>query len=142
MVAHARSQQRSTFWKRRRFLIVGALVVLALAYMMYMAFESAATYWLTVGELMAQGDAVYDQWVRVGGKVDQNIQWDGAKLKMEFTITDDKSGKSLPVVYQGVVPDAFQPGADVVLEGRYTGGVFQAKNLMAKCPSKYLPIPG
>lgn len=91
---------------------------------------------------MAQGDAVYDQWVRVGGKVDQNIQWDGAKLKMEFTITDDKSGKSLPVVYQGVVPDAFQPGADVVLEGRYTGGVFQAKNLMAKCPSKYLPIPG
>jgi len=46
------------------------------------------------------------------------------------------------VVYSGVVPDAFKPDADVVLEGKLTAsGTFEADNLLVKCPSKYQARP-
>jgi cytochrome c-type biogenesis protein CcmE len=55
----------------------------------------------------------------------------------QFTVTDDE-GAMIPVVYTGAVPDTFQEGADVVVEGRLTPrGVFEADRLLAKCPSKY-----
>ncbi len=62
---------------------------------------------------------------------------------MSFTIADEK-GKTMPVTYKGVVPDSFQPGAEVILEGklREEGG-FAATTMLAKCASKYEPqIPG
>ena len=40
--------------------------------------------------------------------------------------------------YSGAVPDAFKPGAEVIVEGGMdAGGGFTAKVLMTKCPSKY-----
>jgi cytochrome c-type biogenesis protein CcmE len=53
-------------------------------------------------------------------------------------------GGSLPVVYKGMIPDIFGPGIQVVVEGRYVDGTFQATSLLAKCPSKYtaeVPTP-
>jgi len=43
------------------------------------------------------------------------------------------------VEYAGIRPDTLQPGRDVILEGHYAGGVFQATVLMTQCPSKYEP---
>ena len=39
------------------------------------------------------------------------------------------------------MPDLFRPGRDIVVEGRYTNGVFVAVpgTLVTKCPSKYAP---
>ena len=49
---------------------------------------------------------------------------------------------SLPVVYSGVVPDAFKQNADVVVEGSLTrAGTFEADSLLVKCPSKYEAAP-
>jgi len=49
----------------------------------------------------------------------------------------------MPVVYKGVVPDAFQPEAEVVMEGTLApSGTFEAASLLAKCPSKYNPLKG
>ena len=47
----------------------------------------------------------------------------------------------MPVLYRGSVPDQFKLGRDVVVNGRYTHGVFVAKkdSLVTKCPSKYAP---
>jgi cytochrome c-type biogenesis protein CcmE len=50
-------------------------------------------------------------------------------------------GESLPVIYQGVVPDTFKVGNEVVVEGTLkSNGIFQAYTLMPKCPSKYEPL--
>lgn len=128
--------------RRKRFLIVGAIVVAALGYLGYTAFMGAATYYLTVNELMDRVDTVYGEEVRVMGKVaDGSIEKTPETNTIRFTIAD-KDGTSLPIVYSGVVPDAFKPGADVVMEGALErGGTFQASNLLVKCPSKYEAQP-
>jgi len=42
----------------------------------------------------------------------------GDKVKvMRVVLTDDK--ESLAIVYEGIVPDNFKPGADLVVDGRY-----------------------
>ena len=131
-------EHRAGWLRRKRFLIVGLAVVIALGYLGFTAFQGASMYYLTVDELLARNDAAYGERVRLMGKVE-----DGSTVKnpetntLRFAVTDE-DGTSLPVVYSGVVPDAFKQGADVVLEGALTpGGTFEASNLLVKCPSKY-----
>jgi cytochrome c-type biogenesis protein CcmE len=55
---------------------------------------------------------------------------------INFVITD--GSQTMPVTYTGIVPDIFRAGAQVVVEGRYSGqGAFQAQTLLTKCPSKF-----
>ena len=57
-----------------------------------------------------------------------------------FTLTGSEQSQStvsLPVTYQGTVPDAFKEGIEVVVEGKYNNGTFWASNILTKCPSKY-----
>jgi cytochrome c-type biogenesis protein CcmE len=49
----------------------------------------------------------------------------------------------VPVVYQGLKPDMFAAGRDVLIDGDYVGGVIKAAKLQTQCPSKYEPVaPG
>ncbi len=58
------------------------------------------------------------------------------KINLWFEVTDGKN--SVPVHYRGAVPDAFQEGLQVVVDGRMGDkGTFQANELIVKCPSKY-----
>ncbi len=106
-----------------------------------MGFSSSATYYYEVGELLAQGSSVYGDNVRVNGQVAPgSVEQEAAGRKLRFTIVDIEGKGDLPVFYQGVVPDSFKVGAEVVVEGKLNpDGTFQADTLMPKCPSKYLP---
>jgi cytochrome c-type biogenesis protein CcmE len=125
--------------KKKRFLIGGIIVFLALGYLGYTGFEGSATYYYTVGELMEQGNSIYGENVRVNGLVAPgSIEQESSSFKMRFTIINGEA--SLPVVYQGVVPDAFRVGNEVVVEGYLdSDSIFQANTILAKCPSKYVP---
>lgn len=61
------------------------------------------------------------------------------RLDVWFNVQDEKDlTNSVPVHYQGAVPDAFQEGLQVVVDGRMDGqGTFQGRELIVKCPSKY-----
>jgi len=126
--------------RRRRFLMVGLVLVAALGGLMYMGVRGAAMYYLTVDELLERGEAAYSQQVRLHGKVmSGSIEHERATATHRFIVGGDGPG-SLPVVYRGAVPDTFQEESEVVLEGSLTPmGVFEAKTLLAKCPSKYEP---
>lgn len=129
--------------RRKQFLVAGLVVVLALGYLGYTAFQSASMYYLTVGELLAKGEAVYGEQVRVNGKVvEGTIQTDSQANIHRFSMADN-NGATIPVVYEGIIPDTFKAEADVVVEGELTPrGVFEATSLLAKCPSKYEPESG
>lgn len=43
----------------------------------------------------------------------------------------------LPVRYNGILPDMFADGRDVIVEGKVENGVFHARTLLTTCPSKY-----
>ena len=125
--------------RKKRFLIGGIIVVLAIGYLAYVGFMNSATYYYTVGELNELGSSIYGDSVRVSGKVAPgSIEQERAGLILRFTIVEGE--ESLPVVYQGVVPDTFKVGIEVVVEGKINSeGIFQAHTLMTKCPSKYVP---
>lgn len=124
---------------RNRFLIASLLIVAAIGYMIYSATQSGSEYYLTSGEILAKGDEMVGQQVKMGGRVVENsIQWDRTANTVAFALTDGT--ESLPIMYSGIVPDTFQSGADVILEGKLAAdGQFQATTMLAKCASKYEP---
>lgn len=128
--------------KKKRFLIGGILVVLAIAYLAYTGFGSSARYYLTVSELAAQKDSLKHQSLRVSGEVvNGSVEQNTDSGTLRFAIIDvEKKGDRLPVVYHGIVPNTFKAGRQVVVEGRLDdSGVFQANKILTKCPSKYKP---
>lgn len=112
--------------KRRWFLVLVVVLVLGLGYAGYSLFIHTQADYLPVSEMMSQAESLQDQRVRVGGKVAPgSIEWDDRAKVMRFALTD--GGESLTVVYEGIVPDSFKPGADLIVEGRYRqDGVLEA----------------
>ena len=125
--------------KRNKFIIGGLLVFAVIGYLVYAGIRDTGMYYMTPSEIIVSEREIYGEGLRLGGiVVDGSIEWDVKNLLLAFQVTDGKN--SLPVVYQGVVPDAFENGVEIVVEGTYTeDGVFKATTLLPKCPSKYEP---
>ncbi len=125
--------------KKKKFLIGGIIVFLTIGYLGFIGFQSSATYYYEVSELLQQGSSVYGKNVRVNGQVAPgSLEQEAAGRILRFTIIDRE--ESLPVVYQGHVPGTLKVGGDVVVEGYLNPlGIFQAHTLMPKCPSRYVP---
>ena len=100
-----------------------------------------ATFYYTASELIEQGSSIYGENVRVNGQViPGSVEQQNEGLGLRFAIADIDGEESLMVVYQGVVPDTFKAGNNVVVEGRLnSSGTFQGDILMPKCPSRYAP---
>src|SRR5204863_3914031 len=76
--------------------------------------------------------------VRIGGLVEQGSVSRGDGLMVRFAVTDGNS--TVPVVYQGLLPDLFREGQGVVAEGVLDGqGTFRADNVLAKHDETYMP---
>lgn len=128
---------------RRKFLIGGAILLIALGVLLFQGFAGGTTYYFEVSELLAQGNAINGETVKVNGQViPGSVEQSAQGTALKFAINDVKdSAKTLTVFYRGVVPDSFRVGNEVVAEGKLdTNGVFQASSLMPKCPSKYKPL--
>lgn len=114
----------------------------ALAYFAFLAFRSATVYYLTVGELEAQGPTESGRLVRVAGKLVQGsfVRGDDP-LDVNFDLRDEL-GNLLPVTYRGEVGQIFfNEYSEIILEGKYTGRrVFETETLIVKCPSKYIAL--
>ena len=97
----------------------------------------------TPAELLAKvtEDPTYRELgLKVGGRVAAGtVQFDQRSLDLSFHVVDIEDGaKSFPVRSQGPLPDTFEEGRDVVIEGRFTeAGVFEATTVLTKCGSRY-----
>jgi len=124
--------------KKKKYLIGGLILIAALIFLGYFSFMGGLTYYYEVGELLDEANSITGQTVRASGNVADDVVKDG--LELRFTILDmSDSETSLPVVYSGAVPDTFKVGNQVVVEGKYTGGVFEAEVIIVKCGSKFIP---
>jgi cytochrome c-type biogenesis protein CcmE len=114
-----------------------AVVAACVGYLIVTASGGASEYYLTVSELRAQAPTGV---VRVAGVVQDDVKKSNGGLQVTFTEKDATA--SMPVEYSGALPDIFQPGITVVAEGRLGGdGVFHARTLLAKCPSRFSTQP-
>jgi cytochrome c-type biogenesis protein CcmE len=77
-----------------------------------------------------------------GKVVPGSIRHEGRVLR--FRVRDRTGSAAVPVAYQGVVPDPFRDGREVILSGRMRAGTFvgQRDTLVTKCPSKFQSKPG
>ena len=131
---------------RTRFLVLSAVIVLALGYMIYAAFPGNALYFLTVSEFNDRTEVQDGRVLRVSGKlVEGTFGREGNSIDSQFQITDkdgDTPGITLQASYTGVLPDLFfNPHSELILEGTYGGNeVFHANAILVKCPSKYVDL--
>lgn len=116
------------------------LVAGALSYLVYAGTKDNLVYYYEVDEVQAAA-AGTDGKIRISGDVvEGSIVKDDEERRIRFAISDPSASmpKTIPVVYTGTVPDIFQEGIQVVVEGRLASdGTFEAETLLAKCPSKY-----
>jgi len=84
-------------------------------------------------------DRAHRETVRLVGFVaDGSITEESARLVTRFVLRNEQGGRTLPVRYEGVTPDLFRAGTQLVATGRLEpDGTFHATDLMTKCPSKY-----
>ncbi len=119
-------------------LAIGVVVIVtSVAYLLFSGATGNTLYYLTVPEVQQKGRTLQGEAIRVAGKITADpIAWDVRNLSLGFVIGDAQA--RLPVHYTGVKPDMFQPGVDVIVEGRLgPDGVFAASTVMTSCPSKY-----
>jgi cytochrome c-type biogenesis protein CcmE len=76
--------------------------------------------------------------IRLGGLVKSGSIARGENLQVRFDVTDGSN--TIPVSYQGLLPDLFREGQGVVTEGALDGtGLFKADSVLAKHDENYMP---
>lgn len=120
------------------WLIVAGLAVVGIlaGLVMFDGFE-AETYFYDVDQAIAQGDDLVGQTVRIKGQVETGtVRGKDGDLGRTFRIAE--RGESIWVTYEGVLPDTFEEGVEVVAQGTvdedYT---LVADEVLVKCPSRY-----
>jgi cytochrome c-type biogenesis protein CcmE len=122
-----------------------AVVVLALAWLGWTGVKESKSYYVTIKELRQMGDDAYTRHLRVGGNVEPgSIRQAGTNADFVLVEVDPKTQERqvLKVSYKGSEPppDTFKDNAQALAIGDFgRDGVFHAKELQAKCASKYAP---
>lgn len=147
---------------RAKFIGGGLLILTAVVYLIITSTQASAQFFLTVEELAAKDANVIGRDVRVSGAVlGDSIQYDAKTLTLQFTVVhlpgdnkqieaegglaevlhaavNDPGRPRLQVIYNGVKPDLLQHEAQAIMTGQIDeAGVFHAKELLLKCPTKY-----
>jgi cytochrome c-type biogenesis protein CcmE len=130
---------------KKKFLIGGIIILIAIASLGFVAFRGAATYYYPVSQALEKAPTLSNKTIRIEGQVVPNslVQVPSATNNgVKFVLADmTVSTDTIPISYQGALPDAFKEGNDAVVEGQLTpGGNFQATQIIVKCPSKYVPV--
>lgn len=115
--------------------IIGAII--AVAVIIYAIGEQTDYYFDP--SAIATGKAPSDTRIRAGGMVVQgSVKRDAQNpININFAITD--FAHTVPVVYQGVLPDLFAENSGVVATGKVQNGVFIAQEVLAKHDENYMP---
>ena len=115
----------------------------AIALLLTASISKGAEYYKFVDEVTSNIDAFRGKKLQVHGVVvDDSIQQARGTLMYRFKIQSrpDRPPATITANYEGLVPDTFKSGAEVIVRGTLTADNQVAvipDGIMAKCPSKY-----
>ena len=99
------------------------------------AFQSNLVFFYSPSQVAAK-EAPTARTFRIGGLVQEgSVKREG--VMVHFVVTD--TANTVPVRYQGILPDLFKEGKGVVAQGQLNGGVFEAREVLAKHDENYMP---
>lgn len=125
--------------KRLLFVVVILAAAVAMASLIVNSFQDSMVFFISPTEVMAK-DSLPERNFRLGGMVEKgSVERDPSSAKVMFLVTD--TAVSVPVVYEGILPDLFREGQGVVAEGKISSeGVFMASRVLARHDEEYMPI--
>ncbi len=102
------------------------------------AFQQNLMFFFSPSQIAA-GEAPYDRKFRMGGLVEEgSVVRDEHTLVVVFNVSD--GAKTVPVSYEGILPDLFREGQGIVAQGRLgKDGKFVASEVLAKHDENYMP---
>jgi cytochrome c-type biogenesis protein CcmE len=115
----------------------------AIALLLTASISKGAEYYKFVDEVTSNIDSFRGKKLQVHGVVvDGSIQQARGTLMYRFQIQSrpDRPAATIMANYEGLVPDTFKSGAEVIVRGTLTADNQVAvipDGIMAKCPSKY-----
>ena len=112
--------------------IIGLAIIAAFIVFAGMNLKKSLTPYVSLADAKRTGAVVQVKGQRVPGSEEFNME----SHLFHFEMTDER-GEKFKVVYDGVKPSNFEQATEVVAIGRYDNGIFQAEQLLVKCPSKY-----
>jgi cytochrome c-type biogenesis protein CcmE len=122
--------------KRKIRLVVALSVAVLLAVALIYTSFSASTQAKEPSQVLISAPGTKTE---MNGKVvPGSIKQIGAGIK--FMVEDRKGGSgTMPVTYNGSIPDPFRGGREIVLTGAIENGTFvgEPESLITKCPSKF-----
>jgi cytochrome c-type biogenesis protein CcmE len=123
---------------RHKRLAIAAGVVLvigAAAALILNAFNSNLVFFFSPSQIVSK-EAPVNRTFRLGGLVVAgSVKREG--VAVDFKVTD--TAQSVPVHFEGILPDLFKEGKGVVAQGKLQDGVFVAKEVLAKHDENYMP---
>ena len=123
---------------KRLSLIVATLTALAASVaLILVAFEDNVVFFYSPSDLLKKRPSP-TQKLRIGGLVKKDsIKREPGVTEVSFEVTD--LNNSVPVVFNGILPDLFREEQGVVAEGRYREQLFYATQILAKHDEQYMP---
>ena len=123
--------------RHKRFAIIGGVLVAvgAMAALVLNAFQSNLVFFYSPSQIAAN-EAPAARTFRLGGMVEKgSVKREG--VSVSFIVTD--TAKTIPVRFEGILPDLFKEGKGVVAQGQLKDGVFVAREVLAKHDENYMP---
>jgi len=121
---------------KRIAIAAGVLSVVGVAAALVLnAFQSNLVFFYSPSQIESK-EAPTGRTFRLGGLVVAgSVKRTG--VAVNFLVTD--TAKTVPVHFEGILPDLFKEGKGVVAQGQLRDGVFQAKEVLAKHDENYMP---
>ena len=123
--------------RHKKLALIGGLLaaVGVAAALVLNAFQSNLVFFFSPTQV-ASNEAPTARTFRLGGLVEAgSLKVDGTQV--QFVITD--TARSVPVRFEGILPDLFKEGKGVVAQGQLHDGVFVAREVLAKHDENYMP---
>lgn len=118
---------------KNKYIFGGVIIIVFMAVMVFLLTQTSIQYEENFNRIRTS-DKTYKAtgvWVK-----NKNYEVNNQNRTFSFYMTD-AYGVELKVVYKGSMPNNFETATSVVVTGKYHDGVFEAKDILTKCPSKY-----
>ena len=122
--------------KRLTFVIIAMSLLGVAAALMLTAFEENIVFFYTPTDIIEK-KITDGRRFRLGGLVEEGSVQKSKDAVVNFRVTDLTT--AIPVSFKGILPDLFREGQGIVAEGRLSGGVFRADEVLAKHDETYMP---